>query len=129
MDGIAGRDSDALGALLQEAELVHQAIRGVFLFSERVVALGLSIISLAATVGIAEGHAELLLILPFAVLGVLGYGVHLGTELLYLGGYRWHLEDRINQILDRDFLTWDSQIVPTYRRFPNADGEIGRAHV
>lgn len=116
---------DLLAVLLREAEGTAAAIRSLFLFSERVIALGLSLLALGASVGVAQDAQEVLVALPFGVISLAGYGlVHLGTELLMLGGYRRYLEESINDLVGGDALTWESKVVPKLRRLPNPDGLI-----
>lgn len=117
-----GDETARLDALLREAESVSEGTRALFLSTERVVALGFSIAALAATIGLVQDRREILMAAPFALLGALAYGVHLWSEMIFMGGYRRYLEEGINQILGTPTIVWESQIVPSLRRGPTADG-------
>lgn len=96
-----------INLLIKECDSVGQGTRTLFLSSERVIALGFTIIAAGLTFGIKEKILEILLFLPIAVFGVLLYGIHISTELMSLGGYKCHLEEKINITLGENVLLWE----------------------
>lgn len=92
--------------LFREYESVGQVIYTLFLTSEKIIALGFTVIAAGLTYGLKEEINEILLFLPVAVFGVLFYGVHLFTELMSLGGYKRHLEEKINVSVGENVVLW-----------------------
>ena len=96
-----------INLLIKECDTIGQGIRTLILAGERVVALGFAVIAAGLTFGIKEKIDEILLFLPFAVFGVLLYGIHIFTEVMSLGGYKRNLEEKINVILGENLLLWE----------------------
>jgi protein-S-isoprenylcysteine O-methyltransferase Ste14 len=93
--------------LFKECDSVGQAIRNFSLLAERISALGLAVIAAGLAYGIKEKINEILLFLPFAFFLVMLYGIHILTEGISLGGYKRHLEGRINNIFGEHLLLWE----------------------
>lgn len=96
-----------INLLIKECDSVGQGIRTLLLSSEKIIALGFTIIAAGLTFGLKEKINEILLFLPFAVFGVLLYGIYIFTELMSLGGYKCHLEEKINKTLGENVLLWE----------------------
>lgn len=104
------KEKARLDLLMKEADTTGQGIRTILLTSERIIALGLTISGAGLAYGIKEKIHDVLLFLPVAVIGVFIYGTALFTELMSLGGYKKHLEEKINHLLGQNILLWESSI-------------------
>jgi hypothetical protein len=104
------KEKARLDLLMKEADTTGQGIRTILLTSERIIALGLTISGAGLAYGIKEKIYDVLLFLPVAVIGVFIYGTALFTELMSLGGYKKHLEEKINRLLGQNILLWESSI-------------------
>ncbi len=93
--------------LLHEYERMCEEIRTVESNNEKVIAFGLSIITAAFTIGVAQHVVQIFLIIPLALVGVFLYATLLYTYVFSMGGYKAYLEDRLNERLGERVLLWE----------------------
>jgi hypothetical protein len=92
--------------LIKEHDSIDKATRTLFLSSQTVLGIGITIIVAGLTIGLKENISGILLILPFAIYTIFFYWVHLSIQLASLGGYEGYLEDRINTFFGENLVFW-----------------------
>jgi hypothetical protein len=100
-------DTFAKEMLRSEYERMCVEIRAIEANNEKAIAFGLSIISAAFAVGIAQHVREIFFIVPVAIVGVFFYAVLMYTYVFSMGGYKAFLEDRLNELMGSRFLLWE----------------------
>ena len=106
------REELRIELLIKECERVGQVISSMTPTVEKIIGLGCTVIATGLIFGIKEKIDEILLFLPVAVFGVFFYGIRTATETRSLGGYKRHLEEKINTILGQNILFWESLMAP-----------------
>jgi hypothetical protein len=107
---------DKVEVLIKECEIVGKRLSDLVLMSEKIVALGFTIIAVGMSLGIKEKIYEILLVMPVAAFGVLSYGILVGSEIMSLGGYKRYLEEKINITFRENILLWESFIAKQRHR-------------
>jgi hypothetical protein len=102
-----GKEEIKINLLIKECDSVGQGIRTLFLSTEKFIGFGFTIIAAGLAYGIKEKINEILLVLPFALIGALLYVIDVSTEINSLGGYKCHLEETINMALGKNVLLWE----------------------
>jgi hypothetical protein len=93
-----------LEVLMKEYEAAWQQIQTRAGINEKIVGLGLTVLTAGLVYGIKEKVGEMLLVVPVGFFGIMFYSVFITTDIMSLGGYRRHLEERINAILGENVL-------------------------
>ena len=96
--------------LLMEYDNIWKRIDNCSKLTEKVIGIGIAIISAGLVWGIKENNYFVIVSLPIAFIGVLFYGIDTATETISLGGYKKYLEEILNEILGKDFLCWETAI-------------------
>ncbi len=112
---------DELSILYKECESTGNKIMSLIVSSDRYLSMGFAVIVAAMAYGMKEDQKDILLILPYAILTVMFYSVHIITETMALGGYRCFLEEQINLKLGKNIVIWESGIA---RRRHTTDAPI-----
>ena len=94
---------------------VNQAERGA---AERVVALVFTVVAVTITAGIGAEAEQVVLPLPTLVLLLITYMFHQYTDLTVLGMARRELEVRVNDILGKPALLYETVIADIRKRPP-----------
>lgn len=102
--------------LMKEYDQVSQGLRALILFSEKLLALGIAIMTIGLTYGLKEGFDDILLLQPVVISAVLLYAAHIYAELRAVAGYKKHLEERINGEIGENILLWEIVIARGRRR-------------
>lgn len=98
-------------ALCKQCDIFDSKITSYSLLSLRVLGLGTTIIIGLLVLAIKE-HVEIaLLLLPFAMYAILFYWINITTWILAFGGYKRHLEERINRLVNEPLFLWESRLV------------------
>jgi hypothetical protein len=109
-DGVDKRRCDVL---LQEYDRTSKDISAMMGKNEQIVTIGLALLTFGFTFGLKEHIRVVFLIIPIGVLIFLYYTVFVYSMIMWLGGYRRWLEQRINQALfssqdPEDLLLWET---------------------
>lgn len=86
-------------------------IRAVESNNEKAIAFGLSIITAAFSIGVAQHVTAIFLIIPEALVGVFLYATTLYTYVFSMGGYKAYLEDRLNGLAGQKILFWERMVI------------------
>lgn len=97
--------------LLKEYERVCADIRSYESYTDRIVGLGFTVLSIGMTVGLAQKVPIAFFVLPVALVGVLAYATMNARWVRELGAYKAHLEASINQLCGRDLLIWERLVL------------------
>ena len=114
--------------LLQEYLRVCTDIRTIEGANDRVIGLGATFVVAAATVGLAQHVVPLFFALPFAIIGVIFYGVMSYVWVFSLGGYKLYLEEEINRTIGERLLLWEA-LVPKRNTLNIARGVLLSVYV
>jgi hypothetical protein len=99
-----------LDLLYKECESVGSKITTLFVAGEKYLSMAFAIIVAGMAYGIKEHQHDILLLVPFAIMTVMFYAIHMFTEVNALGGYKYYLEEQINIILNKNVLLWECKI-------------------
>jgi hypothetical protein len=102
--------------LFKEYDQVSQGIRSLVLFSERILALGIAIMTIGLAYGLKEKINEILIFQPVVVSAVLLYAAHIYAELRAMAGYKMFLEEKINIVVGEQILLWEGVLAKRRRR-------------
>lgn len=101
------------GALQKEASEVRESISHLHDGGQKAVSLGVGIFSIALPIALKFDAIEAVFALSVLLSGLAFYALNAYVEVLALGGYRRHLEEKLNEQLGVSVLTWDSHVAPT----------------
>lgn len=96
-----------LELIIKEHDSIGQATRTLFLSSQTVLGIGLTIIVTVFTIGLREKINEIFIFLPYAIYLVFFYWIHLVFQLASFGGYKGYLEERINTFFGENLVFWE----------------------
>lgn len=105
-----------LDILLSEFNNVSQSIRSLMSSTEKIIAIGFTILVTGLGLGLKEDILEIFFLIPIAVLAMLFYAISIYTAVLLFGGYKKHLEESINKILGKNILIWEDLIRKLFHR-------------
>ena len=111
--------------LLKEYERLCTDIRAIESANEKILGLGFTLIGLGATAGIFQKVAPIFFVLPIAVVGIIAYAVVCYLCIYSMGGYKRHLEDRINAQAGEALLLWEQLV--RFRERTSINGHVLRA--
>jgi hypothetical protein len=100
------RDHVTHQRLIAEEARAKDRVHTLSLANERLIAIAITITGVGLTIGFVQGHSEILLFLPLALLMVAMYSIRVGTELYVWAGYG----EGIKEVLDRlrPLLPWET---------------------
>lgn len=110
--------------LLQEYQRLCVDIRSIESANEKILGLGFTLIGLAATAGIYQEVAPIFFVLPIAVVGLIAYAAVSYLCIYSMGGYKRHLEDRLNEKIGERLLVWEE--IVRYRERSSVNGHVLR---
>lgn len=110
--------------LLKEYERLCNDIRSIESANEKILGLGFTLIGLAATAGIYQHVAPIFFVLPIAVVGIIAYASVSYLCIYSMGGYKQHLEDRLNEIAGEPVLLWERLV--RHRERSSVNGHLLR---
>lgn len=87
--------------------MVSEDITELELGNERILGIGVTIISFGFTLGLKESISEIFLILPLLIFCLLFYSLYKYTTIMTLGGYKKFLEAEINNETGEAVLLWE----------------------
>lgn len=102
--------------LIAEYSSATQRLTQVMLLGERVLTIGVAVLTLAANVAIVQDKDYVLVGLPFAIATLLTYLTYLNTEVMGLGGYRAAIEEVVNDRVGGPVALWESSIASVRHR-------------
>lgn len=111
--------------LLKEYERLCTDIRSIESANEKILGLGFTLIGLGATAGIFQKVAPIFFVLPIAVVGIIAYAAVCYLCIFSMGGYKRHLEDRINAQAGETLLVWEQLV--RFRERTSINGHVLRA--
>lgn len=97
--------------LSKQCETIDSKITSFELLGLRVVTLGTTVVIGLLALSIKEKSDIALVILPFAMYALLFYWINVTTWILSFGGYKKHLEERINSLAGEPLLLWECRII------------------
>lgn len=107
---ISSENKTKIDILLNEHNNISTAIRARTSSNEKIMGFGLTVIAVTFSIGLKENIVEIFMFVPMTILWLLSYIIYQYTEVLILGGYSKHLEEKINKIMNDDCLKFDSYI-------------------
>lgn len=107
-------DKIKIDILLNEYNNVSKAIRDRTCNNEKIIGFGLTVIAATFSIGLMQNIYEIFLFVPIAILWLVSYVVYLYTEVLILGGYAKHQEEKINSIVKDDCLKFEIYIAENF---------------
>jgi hypothetical protein len=102
--------------LVQEARDAADRIHTLMLADERLMATGITLLSLAASVAIAKGKAYLLVGLPYAMATLFCFVEYMHLGAIALGGYKATLEEAIALRVGTPVIAWESHVAKQIHR-------------
>lgn len=111
MDRTKSIDDLRKDVILKEYDRVCADIRGYESYTDRIVGLGFTLLSIGLTVGVAQKVAVVFFILPIALIGVLAYAVMNARWVRELGAYKEHLEYKLNKMCGEEILIWEKLVL------------------
>jgi hypothetical protein len=108
MPGASNSVSEDRKDLLQEEYLrLCSDIRSIETGNEKLLGIGFSLMSFAAVVGVAKNVTPLFYLLPIAAIGTFTYAVTTYNALYSMAGYKLHIEELLNALIDERVLLWE----------------------
>lgn len=110
--------------LLEEYQRLCVDIRSIESANEKILGLGFALIGLAATAGIYQKVDPIFFVLPIAVVGLIAYATVSYLCIYSMGGYKRHLEDRLNERIGERLLVWEE--IVRHRERTSVSGHVLR---
>src|SRR5437867_1862470 len=107
---------DITSSLIDEARAAGDKISDLVLADERMLATGVSVLGVAASVAIGSGKTYLLMALPFALATLICFIEFIHVNLMALGGYKAVLEEAIEVRLGVPVVAWETSVAPSIHR-------------
>lgn len=102
--------------LLEEARERGRQAGAIMSIDERVLASGITLIGVAASVAIAQGKSFLLMVVPAALASLFCFIAYRYSEVFALSGYQAVLEDAIETRTGVRIVAWESRIAQLRHR-------------
>jgi hypothetical protein len=93
--------------LLSEYSRVCSAIQTIEAQMDKLLNVGVALVTFGAAVGIAQQVAAVFFVLPIALIAVTLYTTLMFYYLQRLGGYKQHIEELINEAIEEELLIWE----------------------
>lgn len=100
-------DSKYIDALLNENTRLSSDIRGLEAMNDKFLGSGITVIGAGFTYGIVGNRYEVFFYLPVALYGLFYFTLDRLRSMMWLGGYKHAVEDKINEIARRQLVTWE----------------------
>jgi hypothetical protein len=110
------RGQIVLDALIKESERLSADIRSLEAMNEKFLGFGITIIGAGLAYGIKEEVAPMFPGLPIALFGVLYMMLDRLRSMMWLGGYKREIEDRINSLSGFRIANWERLVVESRGR-------------
>jgi hypothetical protein len=110
------KEARVLDTLIREYDNVSQELRARIVTNTSIVGFGVTTVGGGFAYALSQRNHELLIMLPLALFGVLLFALFNATGIMLLGGYRHHLEERLNEILQERVLIWED-VVKSLRHY------------
>jgi hypothetical protein len=107
---------DITDLLVQEYRDSGERIVRFMLLDERLMATGVTLIGVAASVAIANGKTYFLIAVPTALASLFCFISYVHAETVALGGYRSVLEQALKERLKTQVFGWETFIAPARHR-------------
>ena len=104
-------DEKKLDALIEQCKSIDSKITSYHVMSARVLGIGIAIVSGVLAVSIKEKSYIVLLLLPLALYSILFYWTNVMAWIVANGGYKKHLEEKINKVCREPLFLWEAGIV------------------
>ena len=104
-----------IDVILAEYQRACAEIRSIESNNEKVIGFGLTLISFGFVSGLSQDISEIYIILPPAIVGVLLYGMMTYSNVFSLAGYKRHLEDELNALMEARPLVWEQLVIERER--------------
>jgi hypothetical protein len=109
-------DQRVTDLLVQESRDAADRIHTLMLADERLMATGVSLLGLAASVAIAKGKSYLLVGLPYAMATLFCFVEFMHLGAVALGGYKATLEEAIAARVRNPVIAWESHVAKQIHR-------------
>ncbi|MFA7060827.1 MAG: hypothetical protein WC156_08420 [Pedobacter sp.] len=93
---------------LAEYKIVSDEIKERIGRSDKIIAVGLTVLSAGFVYGIKEKIEIIFLVLPIGLYGVIFYAIFNTTIVMTLGGHKKYIAERINTYFGEEILIWES---------------------
>jgi hypothetical protein len=108
MDGDSvARQIEALG---KENDRLSVDIRSLESMIDKFMGFGVTVIGIGFTYGVKEELVPVFFFLPVAMLGLLFFTADRMRSMMWLGGYKHAIEDRINQLVGVTVTSWEKLV-------------------
>jgi hypothetical protein len=101
-------------ALAKENDRLSVDIRSLESMIDKFMGFGVTVIGIGFTYGVKEELVPVFFFLPVAMLGLLFFTADRMRSMMWLGGYKHAVEDRINQLVGVTVTSWE-KLVQDYR--------------
>lgn len=100
--------------LVKEYERASADIRSIEANNDKIVGFGLTLVGAGFTYGVIQSLVEVFFFLPVASIGVILYTTLQYHNILWIGGYKRAIEDKVNLIIGSDVMIWE-RVVSRHR--------------
>lgn len=99
-----------IDALVKENDRLSIDIRSLESMLDKFMGFGVTVISIGFTYGVEKKLIAMFCFLPVAMLGLLFFTADRMRSMMWLGGYKHAVEDRINQLVGVTVTSWEKLI-------------------
>lgn len=96
-----------LDVLTKEHSITCSQIHQMVNYSDKMVSIAVGGIGIGFLYGIKEASPVAMITLPFIAFGLISYFCTVFYSIAVLGGYRKHLEEKLNSHLKEDVISWE----------------------
>jgi hypothetical protein len=114
-----------LDLLFGQYKILAEDIRQIESSNEKVLSLGVTIVSVSIVYSLKEGLGEVLFIAPIGYIGVLLFVSHQYHHLFWRGGHKRAIEERLADVYGLNTLCWEKLITEQRSRFNFGNAMFG----
>jgi hypothetical protein len=115
-DRDAGSGDELTRCLIEEAREKSRQASTAMGVDERVLATGVTLIGIAASVAVAQGKSFLLMVVPVALASLFSFIAYRYAEVFALSGYQAVLEEAVEARVGAPVISWESRVAETRHR-------------
>ena len=104
----------ACDVLLKEHEAICGQIKEIVSYSDKMLALFITITGSVVIYGIKEKLGIIIVIASFVVMILMLFVLTMNSAIMTLGGYRLYLEEQLNTTLNKQYIHWERVVSWNY---------------